>query len=167
MQKKIEAFERLVTIMDELREQCPWDKKQTMDTLRYLTIEELYELSDAILDKDMKQNPSNGQTNSQSKLNFLKFLVYILTIIMIVGMIIIVIVIVKEFFYKPEENYGEIVLPKSIKIPDKSKVDTIDFDNNNINMLVTLEDGKQLLILIDIKDGTEKSRKYIEIKNQK
>ena len=86
---------------------------------------------------------------------------------MIIGMIIIVIVIVKEFFYKPEKNYGEIVLPKSIKIPDKSKVDTIDFDNNNIIMVVTLEDGKQLLILIDIKDGTEKSRKYIEIKNQK
>ena len=85
---------------------------------------------------------------------------------MIVGMIIIVIVIVKEFFYKPEENYGEVVLPKSIKIPDKSKVDTIDFDNNNIIMVVTLEDGKQLLILIDIKDGTEKSRKYIEIKNK-
>ena len=41
--------------MDELREQCPWDKKQTMDTLRYLTIEELYELSDAILEKDMKE----------------------------------------------------------------------------------------------------------------
>ena len=115
----------------------------------------------------MKQKPSNGQTNSQLKLNFLKFLVYILTTIMIVGMIIIVIVIVKEFFYKPEENYGEIVLPKSIKIPDKSKVDTIDFDNNNIIMVVTLEDGKQLLILIDFKDGTEKSRKYIEIKNQK
>ena len=82
-------------------------------------------------------------------------------------MIIIVIVIVKEFFYKPEENYGEIVLPKFITIPDKSKVDTIDFDNNNIIMVVTLEDGKQLLILIDIKAGTEKSRKYIEIKNQK
>ena len=120
-----------------------------------------------ILEKDMKQKPSNGQTNSQLKLNFLKFLVYILTTIMIVGMIIIVIVIVKEFFYKPEENYGEGVLPESIKIPDKSKVDTIDFDNNNIIMVVTLEDGKQLLILIDIKDGTEKSRKYIEIKNQK
>ena len=41
--------------MDELREQCPWDKKQTMDSLRYLTIEELYELSDAILDKDMSE----------------------------------------------------------------------------------------------------------------
>ena len=86
---------------------------------------------------------------------------------MIVGMIIIVIVIVKEFFYKPEENYGEVVLPKSIKIPDKSKVDTIDFDNNNIIMVVTLEDGKQLLVLIDIKDGIERSRKYIEINNQK
>ena len=55
MEKKAEAFIRLITIMDELREQCPWDKKQTMDSLRYLTIEELYELSDAILDKDMKE----------------------------------------------------------------------------------------------------------------
>ena len=86
---------------------------------------------------------------------------------MIVGMIIIVIVIVKEFFYKPEENYGEVVLPKSIKIPDKSKLDTIHFDNNYINMVVTLEDGNQQLILIDIKDGIEKSRKYIKIINQK
>ncbi len=41
--------------MDELREKCPWDRKQTMDSLRYLTIEELYELSDAILDKDMDE----------------------------------------------------------------------------------------------------------------
>ena len=50
MDSKIKAFERLLIIMDELREQCPWDKKQTMDSLRYLTIEELYELSDAILE---------------------------------------------------------------------------------------------------------------------
>tara|TARA_B100001250_G_scaffold195780_1_gene168187 strand:- start:6068 stop:6856 length:789 start_codon:yes stop_codon:yes gene_type:complete len=55
MENKLKAFERLLIIMDELREQCPWDKKQTMDSLRYLTIEELYELSDAILDKDMSE----------------------------------------------------------------------------------------------------------------
>ena len=55
MQKKKEAFSRLITIMDELREKCPWDKKQTLDSLRYLTIEEMYELSDAILDKDMEE----------------------------------------------------------------------------------------------------------------
>ena len=55
MENKKKAFERLLKIMDELREQCPWDKKQTMDSLRYLTIEELYELSDAILDKDMQE----------------------------------------------------------------------------------------------------------------
>ncbi len=48
------AFQRLVTIMDELREQCPWDKKQTIRTLRPLTIEETYELADAILDNDWK-----------------------------------------------------------------------------------------------------------------
>jgi XTP/dITP diphosphohydrolase len=53
MQEKLKAFERLLIIMDELREQCPWDKKQTMDTLRHLTIEETYELGDAILEKDM------------------------------------------------------------------------------------------------------------------
>ena len=55
MDKKIKAFERLLLIMDELREKCPWDKKQTMDSLRYLTIEELYELSDAIIDRDMSE----------------------------------------------------------------------------------------------------------------
>jgi MazG family protein len=49
-----QAFQRLLTIMDELREQCPWDKKQTIDTLRPLTIEELYELTDAIMNKDWK-----------------------------------------------------------------------------------------------------------------
>ena len=55
MEKKTKAFARLLTIMDELREKCPWDQKQTMDSLRYLTIEELYELSDAILEKDMQE----------------------------------------------------------------------------------------------------------------
>ena len=55
MENKTAAFARLLKIMDELRIQCPWDKKQTMDSLRYLTIEELYELSDAILDKDMPE----------------------------------------------------------------------------------------------------------------
>src|ERR1700712_3637123 len=48
------AFERLVTIMDELREKCPWDKKQTIQTLRQLTIEETYELTDAITNNDWK-----------------------------------------------------------------------------------------------------------------
>ena len=55
MKNKKEAFSRLLEIMDVLREQCPWDKKQTMESLRYLTIEELYELSDAILNKDMEE----------------------------------------------------------------------------------------------------------------
>ena len=55
MKNKNRAFERLLNIMSELREQCPWDKKQTMESLRYLTIEEMYELSDAILEKDMKE----------------------------------------------------------------------------------------------------------------
>ena len=55
MKENLVAFSRLITIMDELREECPWDKKQTMDSLRYLTIEEMYELSDAILEKDMEE----------------------------------------------------------------------------------------------------------------
>ena len=55
MKIKAKAFIRLVEIMDRLREECPWDKKQTIDSLRYLTIEEMYELSDAILDKNMDE----------------------------------------------------------------------------------------------------------------
>ena len=51
--EQLQAFDRLLTIMDELREQCPWDKKQTMQSLRHLTIEETYELGDAILDDDL------------------------------------------------------------------------------------------------------------------
>lgn len=49
------AFERLLGIMDELREKCPWDKKQTMESLRHLSIEEVYELSEAILQKDSQE----------------------------------------------------------------------------------------------------------------
>ncbi len=54
-EQQLKAFDRLLTIMDELREQCPWDRKQTMESLRHLTIEETYELGDAILDKDMDE----------------------------------------------------------------------------------------------------------------
>ena len=53
--QQLAAFDRLLTIMDELREQCPWDKKQTFESLRHLTIEETYELGDAILDKDLNE----------------------------------------------------------------------------------------------------------------
>ena len=53
--EKLDAFDRLLTIMDELREDCPWDKKQTLESLRHLTIEEMYELSDAILEQDMDE----------------------------------------------------------------------------------------------------------------
>ncbi|MGB1004808.1 MAG: nucleoside triphosphate pyrophosphohydrolase [Salibacteraceae bacterium] len=55
MDNRLKAFERLLNIMDDLRLQCPWDKKQTLESLRYLTIEETYELSDAILEKDFNE----------------------------------------------------------------------------------------------------------------
>ena len=54
-QTQLQAFGRLLDIMDDLREKCPWDMKQTMESLRHLTIEETYELGDAILDKDMTE----------------------------------------------------------------------------------------------------------------
>jgi len=54
-QDQLKALDRLLTIMDELREQCPWDKKQTLESLRHLTIEETYELGDAILDNDLEE----------------------------------------------------------------------------------------------------------------
>jgi len=53
--QQLSAFDRILTIMGELREQCPWDKKQTLQTLRHLTIEETYELGDAILDNDLQE----------------------------------------------------------------------------------------------------------------
>ena len=55
IEQKLKSFERLLTIMDQLRAECPWDKKQTLESLRYLTIEETYELADAILEKDMEE----------------------------------------------------------------------------------------------------------------
>lgn len=55
MEKKLKAFERLLNIMDELRAKCPWDKKQTFESLRTLTIEEVYELTDAIIKKELNE----------------------------------------------------------------------------------------------------------------
>ncbi len=54
-EEELNAFDRLLTIMDELREQCPWDRKQTFESLRHLTIEETYELGDAILDNNLDE----------------------------------------------------------------------------------------------------------------
>ena len=55
MDPRLTAFERLLNIMDDLREKCPWDRKQTMESLRKLTIEETYELADAILENDLEE----------------------------------------------------------------------------------------------------------------
>jgi XTP/dITP diphosphohydrolase len=55
MEQKLQAFQRLLEIMDDLREKCPWDRKQTMESLRNLTIEETYELADAILEADLEE----------------------------------------------------------------------------------------------------------------
>ncbi len=54
MDPRLRAFERLLNIMDDLRDKCPWDKKQTFETLRTLTIEETYELADAITTNDLQ-----------------------------------------------------------------------------------------------------------------
>lgn len=54
-EKQLQAFSKLLTVMDELREKCPWDKKQTFESLRHLTIEETYELGDAILDHNLEE----------------------------------------------------------------------------------------------------------------
>ena len=53
--EQLAAFNRLLDIMDTLRAECPWDKKQTLESLRHLTIEETYELADAILDNDLPE----------------------------------------------------------------------------------------------------------------
>jgi len=53
--QQLQAFNRLLDIMDDLRDKCPWDKKQTLESLRHLTIEETYELADAIIDNDLEE----------------------------------------------------------------------------------------------------------------
>ena len=53
MKRELSEFKRLLEIMDELRAKCPWDKQQSLESLRYLTIEETYELSDAIIKEDL------------------------------------------------------------------------------------------------------------------
>lgn len=55
MNNNINAFEQLINIIDDLREKCPWDKKQTFDSLRHLTIEETYELSEALINEDVEE----------------------------------------------------------------------------------------------------------------
>ncbi len=55
MEEKLKAFERLLVVMDELREKCPWDREQTLESLRNLTIEETYELADAIMEQDLEE----------------------------------------------------------------------------------------------------------------
>lgn len=57
--EKLEAFGRLLDIMDDLREKCPWDQKQTLQSLRHLTLEEVYELSDALLEEDLQEIKKN------------------------------------------------------------------------------------------------------------
>ncbi len=56
---QLDAFNRLLDIMDDLREKCPWDQKQTFESLRHLTIEETYELADAILENDLPEIKKN------------------------------------------------------------------------------------------------------------
>ncbi len=68
MEEKLKAFERLLNIMDELRAKCPWDMKQTMESLRYLTIEETYELSEAIVEGDLEE--IKNEYEEYSSVNF-------------------------------------------------------------------------------------------------
>ena len=67
-QRQLEAFSRLLDVMDDLREKCPWDKKQTMETLRHLTIEETYELSDAILEGDLQEVKKELKVKAAAKI---------------------------------------------------------------------------------------------------
>ena len=68
MDARLVAFERLLNIMDDLRAKCPWDMKQTIDSLRYLTLEEVYELSDAIVDGDMDEMVETLIEENQARL---------------------------------------------------------------------------------------------------
>ena len=78
-------------------------------------------------------------------------------------MVIIVFIIFKEFFLEPIDKNDKLKLPNLIKIPKKSKLESIDLNNNNINMVITLNDGTQQLIILNFINGVETSREYIDI----
>ena len=78
-------------------------------------------------------------------------------------MVIIVFIIFKEFFLEPIDKNDKLKLPNLIKIPKKSKLESIDLNNNNINMVITLDDGTQQLIILNFINGVETSREYIDI----
>ena len=115
----------------------------------------------------MEKKHNSEKTNSDLKLNLLKILVHTLTIVMILGIVIIVSIILKEFFLTPKKNNQFSDLPKSIKIPNGSKLEFIDLKDNNFKLIVSSNNGKQQIIILTFEDGVEKSRKYININNIK
>ncbi len=84
---------------------------------------------------------------------------------MILGMSIIVFIIFKQFFLEPSNKKNEIKLPDFIKIPNKSTLESIDLNHNNISMVIRLYDRSQQLLIVTFDNGVETSRQYIDINN--
>ena len=90
-------------------------------------------------------------------------LVKVLLIVMILGISIIVAIIVKEFFFDTENKITKIIAPESLNIPNHSNIESIYLDDNKIYLLVNSRNRKQEILIIELEDGMEISRKSVKL----
>ena len=113
----------------------------------------------------MERKPIDVQYTPQGDLRLLGALVKVLLIVMILGISIIVAIIVKEFFFDTESKISRIIAPESLYIPNRSKVESIYLNDNRIYLLVNSRNGRQEILIIEVEDGMEISRKSVKLVN--
>ncbi|MDG2355517.1 MAG: DUF6476 family protein [Paracoccaceae bacterium] len=113
----------------------------------------------------MERKPIDVQYTPQGNLRLLGALVKVLLIVMILGISIIVAIIVKEIFFDTENKTTKIIAPESLSIPNHSNIESIYLDDNRIYLLVNSRNKKQEILIIELEDGMEISRKSVKLVN--
>ena len=113
----------------------------------------------------MEQKPTDVHYTSQENFRLLGTLVKVLLIVMILGISIIVAIIVKEFFFDTKNKTTRIIAPESLSIPNRSRVEAIYLDDKRIYLLVNSRNKKQEILIIELEDGMEISRKSVKLVN--
>ncbi len=113
----------------------------------------------------MEKKPIDFHYTPQGNLRLLGALVKILLMVMILGISIIVAIIVKEFFFDTESKIPKIFAPASINLPRNAKAQSIYLDDKRLYLLVDSKNEKQEILIIELEDGVEMSRKSVKIIN--
>ena len=111
----------------------------------------------------MERKPTDVQYTPQGDLRLLGALVKVLLIVMILGISIIVAIIVKEFFFDTKNKTTRIIAPESLSIPKRSRVEAIYLDDRRIYLLVNSRNKKQEILIVELEDGMEISRKSVKL----